>query len=314
MYNIFIEKNDIEKPYIEQEAAQAVVELINQMNPADYDSVKATREAYETLTDDQKKLIDASVLEKLIDAEKAVEEAEEEKKDQEAVQTVEEAIKNMDISNPTNVFEVKKAYDRLTERQKKLLDPALVALLQNALKAASLVPVKIIRVTGISNKIAAGKKVWLKAEVTPVNASKKTMIWKSSAPKIATVSQSGLVKVAKKAGGKSVTITATATDGSNKQAAFTIKVMKGAVTKVTVKGAQKTLAANKTMKLKATVRTTKGKANKKIAWSSSNPKYATVSGSGKVKAFKAGKGKKVKITAMATDGSGKKKVITIKIK
>lgn len=39
-----------------------------------------------------------------------------------------------------------------------------------------------------------------------------------------------------------------------------------------------------------------------------------LSRSGKVKALKAGKGKKVKITAMATDGSGKKKSVTIKIK
>ena len=56
------------------------------------------------------------------------------------------------------------------------------------------------------------------------------------------------------------------------------------------------------------------KANKKLKWTSSNKKYATVSSAGKVKALKAGKGKKVKITAAATDGSGKKKTITIKIK
>ncbi len=55
-------------------------------------------------------------------------------------------------------------------------------------------------------------------------------------------------------------------------------------------------------------------AKSKVKWSSSNKKYATVSSSGKVKALKAGKGKKVKITAMATDGSGKKKTVVIKIK
>ena len=51
-----------------------------------------------------------------------------------------------------------------------------------------------------------------------------------------------------------------------------------------------------------------------MKWTSSNKKYATVNSSGKVKALKAGKGKKVKITAMATDGSGKKKTVVIKIK
>lgn len=52
---------------------------------------------------------------------------------------------------------------------------------------------------------------------------------------------------------------------------------------------------------------------KQLKWTSSNTKYATVS-SGKVKALKAGKKKSVKITAMATDGSGKSKTVTIKIK
>ena len=56
------------------------------------------------------------------------------------------------------------------------------------------------------------------------------------------------------------------------------------------------------------------KANKKIKWTSSNTKYATVSSTGVVKTKKAGKGKKVKITAKATDGSGKKKSVTIRIK
>ncbi|MBQ6393248.1 MAG: Ig domain-containing protein, partial [Eubacterium sp.] len=302
-------------PEADQKAADAVANQIRNMNPDDPASVAAARQAYDALTPEQKELVDDSVLKILTDAEKAIEEAEQKaKEDHEAAEAVEEVIKNMDVSNPTSVLEAKKAYDKLTERQKKLLDPALVALLEKALKAASLIPVKTIKITGISNQIAAGKKVQLKANVTPANASKKMMTWKTSNTKVATVTQSGLVSVAKKAGGKSVTIIATATDGSSKQAIFTIKVMKGAVKKVTIKGAKKTLAVNKTMKLKATVKTTKGKANKKIAWTSSNPKYATVSGSGKVKALKAGKGKKVKITAMATDGSGKKKVVSFKIK
>lgn len=66
------------------------------------------------------------------------------------------------------------------------------------------------------------------------------------------------------------------------------------------------------MKLKAKVKATKG-ANKKLIWKSSNTKYATVSKDGKVKTMKTGKGRKVKITAMATDGSGKKKTVTLKL-
>ena len=88
--------------------------------------------------------------------------------------------------------------------------------------------------------------------------------------------------------------------------------MKGRVTKISMKG-KKTVKAGKSLKLKAVVKAGK-KANKKLRWTTSNKKYATVSSSGKVKAFKAGKGKTVKITAAATDGTGKKKSIKIRIK
>ncbi len=175
-------------------------------------------------------------------------------------------------------------------------------------------PVKVskIKLSGISKKIAAGKKIKLTANITPSNAANKSVTWKSSNKKIATVNSKGVVTMNKKSGGKSVTITATAKDGSKVKAAYKITSMKGVVKKVAISG-KKTVKAGKTLKLKAKVTASK-KANKTLKWTSSNKKYATVSSSGKVKALKAGKGKKVKITAMATDGSGKKKVVTIKIK
>ncbi len=169
-----------------------------------------------------------------------------------------------------------------------------------------------ITLAGISKKIAAGKKVKLTANIVPFNAANKAVTWTSSNKKVATVNSTGVVTMKKKSGGKSVTITATAKDGSGVKAVYKIMSMKGVVKKVTVSG-KKSMKAGKTLKLKAKVKATK-KANKKLKWVSSNKKYATVSSSGKVKALKAGKGKKVKITAMATDGSGKKKSVTIKIK
>ena len=107
-------------------------------------------------------------------------------------------------------------------------------------------------------------------------------------------------------------ISAIANDGSGKTATYKIAAMKGIVKKITIPG-KKSVKAGKTLKLKAKVKATKG-ANKKLIWKSSNTKYATVSKDGKVKTMKTGKGRKVKITAMATDGSGKKKTVTIKIK
>lgn len=177
-------------------------------------------------------------------------------------------------------------------------------------------PIKInaMRLSAISNKIAAGKRVKLTADISPVNASDQRLIWSTSNPKVATVSQSGVVTVKKKTGGKSVIITARAADGSGAAATFRIKSMKGVVKKVTIAGAKKrTVKAGQKLKLKAKVTAAKG-ANKKLIWTSSNTKYATVSASGKVKTKKPGKGKKVKITAMATDGSNKKMTVTIKLK
>ncbi len=179
-------------------------------------------------------------------------------------------------------------------------------------KKQSLIPVSKISVSGISKKIAAGKKIKLTTMVSPSNATKKAVKWESGNTNVAKVDSSGIVTMNKKSGGKSVTITATATDGSGAKASYKITSMKGVVKKVAISG-KKTVKAGKTLKLKAKVTATK-KANKKLKWTSSNKKYATVSSAGKVKALKAGKGKKVKITAAATDGSGKKKTVTIKIK
>lgn len=172
------------------------------------------------------------------------------------------------------------------------------------------IKVKSIKLSGISHKIAAGKKIKLKATISPANASNKNIVWSTSNSKYATV-KNGVVTTKKAGAGKTVKITAKSADGAAK-ATYTIKIMKGAVKKIAISGS-KSVKAGKSVKLKAKVTTTKGTANKKVKWTSSNTKYATVSSTGKVKASKSAKGKKVKITATATDGSGKKKTVTIKI-
>ncbi len=163
-----------------------------------------------------------------------------------------------------------------------------------------------------SRNIAAGKKVQLKATVSPSNAANKAVTWTSSNKKIATVNAKGVVTFKKNAGGKKVTIIATAKDGSKKAQKITLTCMKGSVKSIKLSG-KTTVKAGKTTKLKAKVTTQKGKANKSVVWTSSNTKLATVDKNGKVKAVKGKKGT-VKITAKATDGSGKKATIKIKIK
>lgn len=163
-----------------------------------------------------------------------------------------------------------------------------------------------------SRRIAAGKKVKLKAFIAPSNATDKSVTWTSSNKKVATVNAKGLVTFKKNAGGKKVTITATAKDGSKKFAKITLTCMKGSVKSIKLSG-KTTVKSGKTTKLKAKVSTKNGKANKTVVWSSSNTKLATVDKNGKVKTVKGKKGT-VKITAKATDGSGKKATIKIKIK
>ena len=163
-----------------------------------------------------------------------------------------------------------------------------------------------------SRRIAAGKKVKLKASIAPSNATDKSVTWTSSNKKVATVNAKGLVTFKKNAGGKKVTITATAKDGNKKFAKITLTCMKGSVKSIKLSG-KTTVKSGKTTKLKAKVSTKNGKANKTVVWSSSNTKLATVDKNGKVKTVKGKKGT-VKITAKATDGSGKKATIKIKIK
>lgn len=135
----------------------------------------------------------------------------------------------------------------------------------------------------------------------------------SQTPQTSQNSAAKQIKVNKiKLQGLSNKIAAVAADGSGAKASWKVTSMKGIVKKVKLTG-NKPVKAGKSVKLKAKVKATK-KANKKLLWTSSNTKYATVNTKGVVKTKKAGKRKKVKITAMATDGSGKKATVTIKIK
>lgn len=178
----------------------------------------------------------------------------------------------------------------------------------NTIKAPSIKPFKA---TGKPKQIAAGKKVNLKAEIGLPDSITKQLIWKSSNTKVATVNANGVVTVKKKTGGKKVTITAS-NDKIKVSASWKVTSMKGIVKKVKITGA-KTVKAGKSLKLKANVTATK-KANKKLQWTSSNTKYATVNAKGVVKTKKTAKGKTIKITAMATDGSGKKATFKVKVK
>ena len=144
--------------------------------------------------------------------------------------------------------------------------------------------------------VKAGKTVQLKATLNKA-AKKKSVVWKSSNTKVATVSSKGKVK-----GRKNGKATITATIKGTKVKA-TCKIIVGTpVSKVKLNKSQITLNQGKTYQLKATVSPTKA-SNKKVIYTSSNQKVAKVSGKGVVTAIGVGK---ADITATAADGSGKK--------
>lgn len=174
------------------------------------------------------------------------------------------------------------------------------------------VKVTKISLSGISKKIASGKKITLKADVFPSNATNKAVTWKSSNTKYATVNSKGVVTMKKAGKGKTVTITATAKDGSQTKAAYKIKCMKGVVKKIKLSAA-KSVKAGKKVTVKNKVTASKG-ANTALTYSVSNKKYAAVNKKGVVTTKKAGKGKTITVMAKATDGSGKKATVKIKIK
>ena len=179
------------------------------------------------------------------------------------------------------------------------------------------VKVKNVSISAPSKQIAAGKKVALKAGVTPKKASNPAVKWSSSNKKYATVNSKGVVTTKRTGKGKIVTIKATAKDGSKKYASVRIKIMKYGVKKVTIKNKPKTLKVGKKVTLKTVVKA-EGKngktVNKTLKWSSSNKKYATVTSKGKVTAKRAGKGKTVTIRVVSTDGTNKKASVKIKIR
>lgn len=175
-----------------------------------------------------------------------------------------------------------------------------------------LVDVAKITITGITRKVAPGKRIALKANVFPANADNQDVTWsiRSADKKYATVNSKGVVSVKKSAKGRKIVVMATSDEDDSIQAVYKITVMKQAVKKVKLIAKTKKIKVKKSTTIKAVLSPSKG-ISKEVSWTSSNPKIATVNAKGKVTGIKKGK---VKITATAKDGSGRKAKITIQVK
>lgn len=183
---------------------------------------------------------------------------------------------------------------------------AAAAYIPEAQAAGTVKNITVKNLPGKTLTLRKGKTITLKTKVT-VQGKKvsKQVTFKSSNPKVATVTAKGLVK-AKKAGKANITIASKA----NKKKKIVIKVTVGTpVSKVSLNTSRLSLAEGASATLKASV-TPKKASNKKVIWSSSNQSVATVNSEGIVKAIKAGT---AKLTAEAADGSGKKASCTVTV-
>ena len=139
--------------------------------------------------------------------------------------------------------------------------------------------------------------IQLSAKVYPLSAE-QSVTWKSSNAKVASIDASGKITCLK-AG--TVTITATANDGSGKKASFKLQVVKLMKSLGLV---DVSVAGGKSVTLKPHI----GPAdttNKKLAWSVSENKYGIkINGSGKVSTKAVTEPVNVTVTASALDGSG----------
>lgn len=187
-------------------------------------------------------------------------------------------------------------------------------------KVPSPEPIKVssIKFASKSYRIAQGKKINLKKEiiVRPSNAANKEVTWSIAKKdkKYASITKGGAFTAKKAGAGRMVTVTATAADKGAAQKSVKIKIMKHAVKKISLTAKRKAVKPGKKLKITAEITTNGKKANKSLVWKSSNATYASISSKGILKAKKAGIGKTVTITARATDGTGKKATIKIKIK
>ena len=126
--------------------------------------------------------------------------------------------------------------------------------------------------------------------------------WKSSAPKIAEFveDEEGNVSLKLHKTG-SVTVTATAADGSDQKVSFKLNVIK-TVTELTI--ADQAVMSGKSLNLAKLVTINPTDAtNKKLTWTiTKGSKYATISSSGSFKAKKLTAEKTVEVTVSSQDG------------
>ena len=150
-----------------------------------------------------------------------------------------------------------------------------------------------------AGSLSKGSIEYLAYEIWPVNASEKSVSWKSSNTKVATVSEYGVVN-AISAG--TTTITATAKDGSGVSADYTLNVSGTSVLVTALAIHGEPLMAIGSVQYMAYEAWPVNADDKSITWKSSNTNVAKIEATnGTVTALNVGN---TVLTATANDGSG----------
>lgn len=172
-------------------------------------------------------------------------------------------------------------------------------------QAAKTVKAKSVSLNKTVYTIKKGKKIKLKATVSPKKSTQKKIIWTSSNKKTATVTQKGTI-TAKKNGTAIITAKV---KGTNKKAKC--KIIVGVpVTSIKLSSTSIMLTEGNSTTLKKTISPSNASV-KTVTYASSNKNIVQVNQSGKLTAKKEGV---AKITVKTKDGTGKKAVCTVQVK
>ena len=142
-----------------------------------------------------------------------------------AAPVVSGAVATLGAANPSlSAAELRKLLLKSVRKVNSLSDKCITGGVQDASKFVTLSTK--VTLNKKSATLRYGKSLTLKAQLSPSYATNKAVTWKSSNTKYATVSSKGVVKVKQAGIGHTVTISATAKDGSGKKAACKIKLKK----------------------------------------------------------------------------------------
>lgn len=162
------------------------------------------------------------------------------------------------------------------------------------------VPVTRIRVNPQDIRMDEGETVNLSVQISPSNATNRTIRWSSANTAIATVDQNGRVTAVREG---NVRIAARTLDGSNLLSDATVEVLDVipndvSVTGISISPENASLSEGEAIQISAQISPSNA-TNQNISWNSSNTNIATVDQNGNVRAVSAGT---VTITATTEDG------------